>query len=134
MTIPTSSIDQVIPGQGAMAQPETSAPVRAKRRRFRFIANGKTATGLIILALYVLFAIIGPWVAPYEPGARGNDLVQPPSMSLMIKLCPSTFSRAGGPTNWSPRRIASCRWTSGATTGHSTQSERMTKPGPELAL
>jgi peptide/nickel transport system permease protein len=80
MTIPTSSIDQVIPGQGAMAQPEAAKPVRAKRRRFRFIANGKAATGLIILGLYVLFAIIGPWVAPYEPGARGTELVQPPSM------------------------------------------------------
>jgi peptide/nickel transport system permease protein len=27
----------------------------------------------------VLFAIIGPWVAPYDPSARSNDLVQGPS-------------------------------------------------------
>ena len=32
MTIPTSSLEQVIPGQGSMAQPE--AAKRAKRRRF----------------------------------------------------------------------------------------------------
>src|ERR1700754_292118 len=77
MTIPTSSIEQVIPVQGAMAQPST----RAKRQRFLFIRNAKAATGLVILGLYVLFAIIGPWVAPYDPSARGNDLVKGPSGS-----------------------------------------------------
>src|SRR3954451_6060527 len=76
MTIPTSSIEQVIPGQGAMAQPE-----RVKRQRFLFMRNGKAATGLTVLGLYVLFAVIGPWIAPYDPSARGNDLVQGPSAS-----------------------------------------------------
>jgi peptide/nickel transport system permease protein len=79
VTIPTSSIEQVIPVQGAMAQPEAAKPGRAKRRRFRFIANAKAATGLVILAIYCVFAVIGPWVAPYDPDARGSDLVQPPS-------------------------------------------------------
>ena len=67
MTVTPSSIEQVIPGQGAMAQP-SSAPSskRARRNRFRFISNGKAATGLVILAIYVLFAVIGPWVAPYS--------------------------------------------------------------------
>jgi peptide/nickel transport system permease protein len=79
MTIPTSSIEQVIPGQGSMAQPEAAKPGRAKRQRFRFLRNGKASTGLAILGGYVIFAIIGPWVAPYDPSARGNDLVQGPS-------------------------------------------------------
>jgi peptide/nickel transport system permease protein len=80
MTMSPSSIEQVIPGQGAMAQPEQAKPgARAKRQRFRFVANGKSATGLIILGVYVLFAIIGPWIAPYDPSARSNDLVAPPS-------------------------------------------------------
>jgi peptide/nickel transport system permease protein len=79
MTIPTSSIEQVIPGQGSMAQPEAARPGRARRQRFRFIRNGKAATGLVILSIYVLLAIIGPWIAPYDPSARGNDLVQGPS-------------------------------------------------------
>lgn len=78
MTISPSSIEQVIPGQGAMAQP-SAAPGRAKRRRFRFVANAKAATGLVILALYCLFAVIGPWVAPYNPDARSGDVLQPPS-------------------------------------------------------
>ncbi|WP_406044618.1 ABC transporter permease [Micromonospora sp. NBC_00898] len=78
MTISPSSIEQVIPGQGAMAQP-SAAPGRAKRRRFRFVANVKAATGLVILAFYCLFAVIGPWVAPYNPDARSGDVLQPPS-------------------------------------------------------
>ena len=69
MTIPTSSIEQVIPLQGSMAQPEAGKPVKVKRQRFRFIANRKAAVGLALLALYVIAAIIGPWVAPFEPDA-----------------------------------------------------------------
>ncbi|MFG1610501.1 ABC transporter permease [Actinoplanes sp. NPDC049265] len=79
MSIPTSSVEQVIPGQGAMAQPEEAKPARAKRKRSGFLSNGKAMTGLIMLGFYLLFAVIGPWVAPYDPNARGNDLVAPPS-------------------------------------------------------
>jgi len=79
MTIPTSSVEQVIPGQGAMAQPEDRKPAKAKRRRFRFVSNAKAATGLIIIGIYLLFAIIGPWIAPYDPDAQSEELVQPPS-------------------------------------------------------
>ncbi|WP_319463675.1 ABC transporter permease [Micromonospora sp. RTP1Z1] len=75
MTIPTSSIEQVIPKQGAMAQP-SAAP---RRRRWRFVANGKAATGLALVAGYVLLAVIGPWIAPYDPDARSDALLQPPS-------------------------------------------------------
>ena len=39
MTIPTSSIEQVIPGQGSMAQPESAKPVKTRRERFRFVRN-----------------------------------------------------------------------------------------------
>ena len=79
MTIPTSSIEQVIPGQGSMAQPEVARPGRARRQRFRFLRSAKATTGLVILGIYVLLAIIGPWIAPYDPSARSNDLVQGPS-------------------------------------------------------
>jgi peptide/nickel transport system permease protein len=79
MTIPTSSIEQVIPGQGSMAQPEAAKPDRARRQRFRFLRNGKASVGLAILGVYLVFAVIGPWIAPYDPDARGNELVQGPS-------------------------------------------------------
>ena len=79
MTIPTSSIDQVGPGEVLAAEPEPAPAAKAKRQRLRFVANGKAATGLIMLAIYCLFAVIGPWVAPYDPDARSNNLLAPPS-------------------------------------------------------
>jgi len=79
MTIPTSSVEQSIPGQGAMAPTGSSAPVRARRRRLRILSNKKAMLGLIVLGIYILFAIIGPWVAPYDPDAQSDDLVGPPS-------------------------------------------------------
>jgi len=79
MTIPTSSIEQVIPGQGSMAQPDAAKPGKARRQRFRFLHNGKASAGLAILGGYVVLAVIGPWIAPYDPSARSNDLVRGPS-------------------------------------------------------
>src|SRR6201991_2187134 len=79
MTIPTSSVEQVIPGQGAMAQPDQAPTGKAKRKRFRFVANAKAVTGLVILGIYILFAIIGPWVAPYDPSAQSEELIKGPS-------------------------------------------------------
>ena len=56
MTVTPSSIEQVIPGQGSMAQPSVQPASKAKRKRFRFVSNGKAATGLIVLGIYVLIA------------------------------------------------------------------------------
>lgn len=50
-----------------------------KRRRFRFVANPKAAAGLVILGFFVVLAVLGPWLAPYDPSARSADLIQPPS-------------------------------------------------------
>jgi peptide/nickel transport system permease protein len=55
------------------------APGGPARRRLRFIANAKAATGLGIVAFFLLLAVIGPWIAPYDPSARGDDLVARPS-------------------------------------------------------
>lgn len=57
----------------------TAAPPTAGRSRFRFLRNPKTLTGLVILTFFVLIAVIGPWIAPYDPSARGAELLQPPS-------------------------------------------------------
>lgn len=69
MAIPISSLDATAP----------AASAAARRRRLRFVANPKAATGLGMLAFFVLLAVIGPWIAPYDPSLRGPDLVQPPS-------------------------------------------------------
>ena len=55
------------------------SPKPAKRQKFRFIANKKTLIGLIVLGFYVLLAIFGPMLAPYDPDARGSDLLSPPT-------------------------------------------------------
>ncbi len=58
---------------------DVPAPVSKGPKRFRFLRNGKALTGLVILAIYGIFAIIGPWIAPYDPGKLSNDTYQHPS-------------------------------------------------------
>jgi peptide/nickel transport system permease protein len=75
MATPATSVATLTPdGPG----PEIDeAP--AKRRQFRFVANPKATIGLLIVGFFVLIAIIGPWIAPYDPNARGDQLVKGPS-------------------------------------------------------
>ncbi len=49
------------------------------RDRFRLLRNRKASIGLAVVLIYTIFAIIGPWIAPYDPSARGHDLLQGPS-------------------------------------------------------
>jgi peptide/nickel transport system permease protein len=51
----------------------------ARRRRFRFVSNTKAVVGLIVLGVFVVLAVIGPWIAPYDPDARSDDIVKGPS-------------------------------------------------------
>ncbi|MFH0241633.1 ABC transporter permease [Streptomyces sp. HK10] len=56
-----------------------AAPPAARRDRLRFLRNGKTATGLAILGLFVLLAVAGEWLAPHDPSAMSDDVLRPPS-------------------------------------------------------
>lgn len=78
MSVPITDITTIAAGESV--EP-TEPGRRGKRRRLRFIANGKAATGLGILGFFVLLAIIGPYIAPYDPTARSRELVVPPSAS-----------------------------------------------------
>jgi peptide/nickel transport system permease protein len=78
MAMPTTDLTAHI-GEGP--RPPESATGRPKRQRFLFLSNKKAISGVAITGFFVLFAIIGPWIAPYDPSARGNDLVQGPSAS-----------------------------------------------------
>lgn len=57
--------------------PTTSAP--GARRRLLFLRNAKALTGLSMLAFFGVIAVIGPWIAPYDPSAMSDALLQPPS-------------------------------------------------------
>ncbi|MEV0094118.1 ABC transporter permease [Streptomyces sp. NPDC050738] len=51
------------------------------KRRFRFLRGRKTVVGFAILGFFVLIAIAGPWLAPYDPDKMGPELLQAPSAS-----------------------------------------------------
>jgi peptide/nickel transport system permease protein len=76
MATPTS-VATITPDGPAVAPDE--AP--ARRRRFRFVANKKSAIGLIVIAFFAVIAVIGPWITPYDPDARGDQLVKGPSVA-----------------------------------------------------
>jgi peptide/nickel transport system permease protein len=48
-------------------------------RRPRFLRSGKATAGALLLLFFAVFAIIGPWVAPYSPDATGAAPVAGPS-------------------------------------------------------
>ncbi len=76
MTTLTTDIAAVTPS-GPVATPQVR-PARG-RRRLRFLANGKSATGVALLAVFLLFAVIGPWITPYDPGKLSTDALLAPS-------------------------------------------------------
>jgi peptide/nickel transport system permease protein len=62
-----------------LAVPAEPPVARRRRRRSAFLRNGKALTGLVILGILLVFAVIGPWVTPYDPGKRSDDLLVGPS-------------------------------------------------------
>jgi len=47
--------------------------------RLMFLRNGKVTTGLVILGFFALLALLGPWIAPYDPNQVSDALLSPPS-------------------------------------------------------
>ncbi|MBR7832257.1 ABC transporter permease [Actinospica durhamensis] len=45
----------------------------------RFLRNHKAAAGALILLFFLVFAVIGPWIAPYSPDQTGTAIVVGPS-------------------------------------------------------
>jgi peptide/nickel transport system permease protein len=82
--------------------PDPALPVRA--RRLSLPRSPKILVGLAMVIVFVLFAIIGPWIAPYDPSASLSTTVgvpQPPSAAHWLgttNLQQDVFSQllAGG--------------------------------------
>lgn len=66
---------EVLPAPG----PVLVTPGRRKAPRLLFLRNGKAVTGLALLGLFTLLAIVGPWITPYDPSQVSADLLQAPS-------------------------------------------------------
>ena len=57
------------PSQAPATGVVSTAPRRSSRgpRKFHFLRNSKAIAGMVILALFFLIAIIGPWIATRTP-------------------------------------------------------------------
>lgn len=73
------------------AAPATQAP--GPRRRFRLTRSAKMIVGLVMLGIFVLLAIVGPLIAPFDPIALG-PLAGPPLPGSTVP------SQAPGGSHW----------------------------------
>jgi peptide/nickel transport system permease protein len=53
--------------------------MRLRLTRPRFLRSGKATAGALILLFFVVFAVIGPWITPFDPNATGSSVVAAPS-------------------------------------------------------
>ena len=53
-------------------------------RSARGVLTGNVFAGLLILGFFILMAIFGPLVSPYDPSATSNATLQPPSWSHLL--------------------------------------------------
>lgn len=65
---------------------QASPPVIVRRGAFIRRVPPKVKLGAAILTLFILVAIVGPWVAPYDPSATipGQALPHPPTLSHLL--------------------------------------------------
>jgi peptide/nickel transport system permease protein len=61
---------------------------RARRRRLlrkRFLRRPMAVAGLVVIVIFVVCAILAPWIAPYSPGATDfNSLLAKPSREHLL--------------------------------------------------
>jgi peptide/nickel transport system permease protein len=67
---------------GEIGPPEPVTVTGGRDRHIRLPTSPKIIFGVITLGLFVVLAVIGPWIAPYSPGtslSTTNGVPQPPS-------------------------------------------------------
>jgi peptide/nickel transport system permease protein len=80
MTTPAVSVVAADP----IALPTEHAPKGGRRPVPVILRNGKAVAGIVILAVFVVVAIIGPWIAPYDPSATSDALLKSPSFAHLL--------------------------------------------------
>jgi peptide/nickel transport system permease protein len=70
----------------ALAEPETAPEVSGGPARLwlRLLRAPLTLTGLVITLVFVVLAVIGPWIAPDNPSAISNATTAAPSLSHLL--------------------------------------------------
>ncbi|MCU1549657.1 MAG: transporter permease [Glaciihabitans sp.] len=63
---------------GSVEVAETHSGKR-RRKKFASLRNAKSLTGLIILLVFLVIALIGQWIAPYSPDALSTSILSAPS-------------------------------------------------------
>ncbi|MCF2527792.1 ABC transporter permease [Yinghuangia soli] len=62
-----------------------TAPAPAKARRgIPLLRSGKALTGVVIFGIFILLAVIGPWIAPDDPSQTGGPVLQSPSGAHLL--------------------------------------------------
>ncbi|HEX5116887.1 MAG TPA: ABC transporter permease [Pseudonocardiaceae bacterium] len=74
---------QIATAPGALPTPGTADATR-RRRAVQLPRSPKILIGLGILGFFVLVAVIGPWIAPYDPTAAGTELLAGPSSAHLL--------------------------------------------------
>lgn len=83
MTAPTQNL--IVQQSAAPAPPNRKTFGGQLRASMAMFSNGKSATGLVILAVFTLVAIFAPLIAPYDPTAQHLDqTLQPPSFQHLL--------------------------------------------------
>lgn len=73
------AVDTTLTQADPVAAGAASVGRRAGGPRLLFLRNAKALTGLVILAFFAVVALVGPWIAPFDPNQVTPDLLQPPS-------------------------------------------------------
>ncbi|GAP60711.1 oligopeptide transport ATP-binding protein OppD [Arthrobacter sp. Hiyo1] len=57
---------------------------RPRRKKRHWLRSRKVLVGAAILAVFGVLAVIGPWIAPYDPSATSPDVLVPPSPQHLL--------------------------------------------------
>ncbi|MEO0820781.1 MAG: ABC transporter permease [Pseudomonadota bacterium] len=61
--------------EAALPLAEAAAPRRRSRLRATLARDRKAQAGLVVLALFLLGALLAPWIAPYDPNEMTLDMM-----------------------------------------------------------
>jgi peptide/nickel transport system permease protein len=78
-TAPDGSVTPETPEAGSPARQGRGGRSSRRRQRLLFLRNRKALAGFAIIGFFAVLAVIGPWIAPYDPSAYSADILQAPS-------------------------------------------------------